>query len=533
MNWQKHPFIYEINTWTWLNDLSRNKRRPLDLGSVPDKEWDALAKLGMDAIWLMGVWERSPAGIAIAVQNEGLQEDFRRALPDVKSEDIVGSPYCIRRYIVDERLGGKEGLAKARQALSERNIQLVLDFVPNHVAPDHPSATSNPDYFVRGDQDDLRRDPDSFAEIGGQIFARGRDPYFPAWPDVLQLNAFSKGLRKAAIDTLKQIASQSDGVRCDMAMLFLNEIFARTWGKRVGEKPADDYWKMVIQEVRREFPQFTFIAEAYWDMEAQLQQQGFDFCYDKRLYDRLCHESAESVRSHLRADLAYQERLVRFIENHDEPRAAAEFSMEKEQAAATLTMTLAGAKLMHEGQLEGRKVRLPVFLSRRPDEPVNQTLQDFYLKLLKIVNRDLFRNGNWALCECEGWPDNNSAQNLIAYCWSDENEHSIIVVNLSGGSAQARVKVPWEDLAESTCRLTDLWSNAEYERDGNETRAQGLYVDLKPWASHCFRAEIISHREKKAVEPMKKVRSRATNIKQRSQTTKTKAHRSNTVKRTG
>src|SRR6185436_1470335 len=123
-------------------------------------------------------------------------------------DDIAGSPYCVRRYTVDERLGGTQGLAAARKNLATRKIQLVLDLVPNHVAPDHPWASDHPEYFIQGDSNDLRTDPASFFQAEGRIFARGRDLYFPAWPDVLQLNVFNEGLRNAAIETLTAIAEQ-------------------------------------------------------------------------------------------------------------------------------------------------------------------------------------------------------------------------------------------------------------------------------------------------------------------------------------
>ena len=277
----------------------------------------------------------------------------------------------------------REGLAVARRELAKRGLKLILDFVPNHVAPDHPWVIDHPEYFVQGNADDARNDPASFVEAGGKVFACGRDPYFPAWPDVLQLNAFQPGLRQAVIETLSDIAGQSDGVRCDMAMLLLNNIFERTWGTRAGAKPVNDYWTTVIPAIKAKWPEFRFIAEAYWDLEWELQQQGFDYCYDKKLYDRMEHGAAENVRLHLLADPSYQERMVRFIENHDEPRAAATFPDGKGRAAAVAILTLTGARLLHEGQFEGRKVRLPVFLGRRPAEPVDQDLVAFYGRLLK------------------------------------------------------------------------------------------------------------------------------------------------------
>ena len=364
--WPQYPSTYEINTWVWLSDLSQAYGIAVDLFSVPFAEWDAIAALGFDAVWLMGVWERSPAGIAIANQNKGLVADFRRALPDFRPEDNVGSPYCVRRYVVDERLGGPEGLAVARRELSKRGLNLVLDFVPNHVAPDHPWVSDHPEYFIRGNANDIATDPSSHLAARGTVFACGRDPYFSAWPDVLQLNAFDPGLRQAAIETIASIAQQCDGVRCDMAMLFLNAIFERTWTGRTGPRPATEYWTEVISTAKRAYPGFLFIAEAYWELEWELQQLGFDFCYDKKLYDRLEHGNAENIRLHLCADLAYQGKLLRFIENHDEPRAAASFSPAKQRVVALTTGTLPGTKLFHQGQLEGRKVRLPVFLGGAP-----------------------------------------------------------------------------------------------------------------------------------------------------------------------
>jgi hypothetical protein len=484
--WTRHPVIYEVNTWVWLGELSRKHQRPVDLGTVPVQEWDALAAPGFDAIWFMGVWERSPAGVEISMRNPGLLEDFRRALPDFAPEDNVGSPYCVRRYVVDEHLGGPKGLAVARRRLAERGLRLILDFVPNHVAPDHPWASQHPEYFVRGTAEDAGSDPASFVELGGTVFARGRDPFFPAWPDVLQLDAFQPDLRQAVIETLSEIARQCDGVRCDMAMLALNDVFERTWGSRAGPRPADDYWATVITTTRRKHPQFRFIAEAYWDLEWELQQQGFDHCYDKKLYDRLEHGDAESIRLHLLADRAYQQGMVRFIENHDEPRAAAAFPSGKGRAAAVAMLTLTGLKLLHEGQFEGRKVRLPVFLGRRPAEPIDRDLIAFYARVLAVVTNDVFRNGEWRLCERSGWPDNQSHLNVLAWCWDLGDERRLVVVNFRQEASQALVHVPWDELRGRTWRLHDSLSGDSHDRNGDEMRDAGLYVDLKPWQCHLF-----------------------------------------------
>jgi hypothetical protein len=485
--WSRFPTIYEINTWVWLTELRQKYGKPsLDLSTIPAAEWDVIASYGFDAVWLMGVWERSPAGIAIANQNQGLLQDFHRALPDFRPDDNVGSPYCIRRYVADEHLGGPQGLAMARRELSNRGMKLILDFVPNHVAPDHPWAIDHPEYFIRGNVDDLKNDPSSFVEIRGTVFACGRDPFFPAWPDVLQLNPFEPRLRLNVIATVSDIARQCDGIRCDMAMLLLNSVVERTWGNRAGPPPATEYWTDVISATKHQHPGFLFMAEAYWDLEWELQQKGFDFCYDKKLYDRLEHNNAEDIRLHLCAARDYQDKLVRFIENHDEPRAAAAFPSEKELAAALITSSLPGAKLFHEGQLEGRRVRLPVFLGRRPNEPLNHDLQEFYAKLLHTVTQPVFLNGQWTLCSRTGWPDNMSCQNLLAWTWVQGDERYLILVNFAGSGSQGRVQVVWDGIDKSSWRLLDVLSGAIYERDGKEMQA-GLYVELEPWKFNLFR----------------------------------------------
>ncbi|HTQ57282.1 MAG TPA: alpha-amylase family glycosyl hydrolase [Bryobacteraceae bacterium] len=482
--WRRYPLVYEINTWVWLSSLGEKSGTAVKLDSVPPAEWDAIAGFGLDAVWLMGVWERSPASSAISNQNPGLLHEFRRALPDFQLRDNVGSAYSVRGYAVDPALGGREGLAAARRELARRGMRLLLDFVPNHVAPDHPWASSNPEYFIRGNAQDAEREPTSFAEVNGQVFACGRDPYFPAWEDVLQLNAFHPGLRQAALETIADIASQSDGIRCDMAMLLLNSIFESTWGSRAGRRPLTEYWTDIIPAIKKTHPDFLFIAEAYWDKEWDLQQLGFDFCYDKRLYDRLAHDSAESVRLHLCADPGYQAKLIRFIENHDEPRAADAFSPSRHQAAAVTMATLPGARMFHEGQFEGRRARIPVFLSRRQDEPADRTLMEFYRKLLATIGAPVFHDGHWRLCERSGWPDNASFQNVVPWSWTREDDRYLIVVNLSNDAAQARVRVPWRGLEGKSWRLRDVLSGVTYERDGQELQSAGMYVGLGPWNYH-------------------------------------------------
>jgi len=485
-----HPQIYEINTWVWLEELSRRNGRQITLANVPDTEWATIARRGFDTVWLMGVWERSPVGVQIAREYGPFQEEFPRVLPNYDvAEDLIGSPYCIRRYRVDEHLGGPDGLAATRGQLATSGLGLLLDFVPNHVAPDHPWTTEHPEYFVQGNAQDLAEHPEAYYQVGQNILARGKDPYFAPWPEVVQLNAFSPGLRQAVIATLDDIATQADGVRCDMSMLLTTPVFASTWGDRAGTPPEVEYWREVIPAVKSRHPEFIFIAEAYWDLEWELQQEGFDFCYDKRLYDRLVNDDARAIRGHLKADVEYQQKLLRFIENHDEPRAAATFSPEKERAAAVTCATLPGARLVYDGQVEGRTVRLPVLLGRQPAEETDRALRDFYDRLFDAVRAAHMFDGEWQLCETSGWADNWTHENLVAWCWRDDTHRSVIVVNLSDTSAQGMVWLPWEDVPGKQWSLEDLLGRTVFLRDGDNLATSGLYVALDSWSSHLLQVQ--------------------------------------------
>lgn len=483
---QRPPVIYELNTWVWLHSLRVKYGRWIDLGSVPENEWDALAELNCSAVWLLGVWERSPAGRKIALEDVGLMAECRRILPDFTEDDLPGSAFSIKNYTVDPRLGN---LSAARAQLARRGLRLILDYVPNHVARDHDWVSRHPEFFIQGDATKLRALPNGYFEADGAIIACGRDPYFPAWTDTAQLNAFSPGLRDAALDTLRQIAAQCDGVRCDMAMLLLSDVFAKTWGEAAGRPPDSEFWTAMIDGVRQINRDFLFIAEAYWDLEFNLQQLGFDYCYDKRMYDRLIHGDAKSVRDHLAADLSYQQGLIRFLENHDEPRAAGVLASDHMRAAAIAVATAPGATLYHEGQFCGARIHVPVQLGRAPVEACDANLTEFYLRLRRCAEQMKTADARWQMCEALGWPDNDSASQLLAWTWQTDQERFLVVINYAEAPAQARLHLPWAEELRGEWLLHDLMSGETFERDGMEMRRDGLYVAREGWGYHVLAFE--------------------------------------------
>ncbi len=492
--WRKKPFIYQINTAVWLTDLSRKYDTDITLANVPDSVLDRLADLHMDSIWLMGVWQRSPAVRASALN---YVHEYEGALPDIVEEDVAGSAYAIGAYTVDTNLGGRKALAKLRDRLQSRGLKLILDYVPNHVAVDHPWVTERPHLMVRGTRKWMEEAPDLFFETTTEdeqtfISAHGRDPYFPGWIDTAQLNAFSRPLRAAATETLLDIADQCDGVRCDMAMLMTNEVFTRTWGNYLNESaPRTEYWEDIIPQVKEQYPDFIFIAEVYWDMEYTMLQHGFDYTYDKRLYDRIQEGHIPAIRDHLHAAMNFQEHQVRFIENHDEPRAAATLGVNKGRAAAVLTATLPGAVLLHDGQFVGRHIKLPVQIKRQPEETPHLALENFYRKLLAEATSSIYQKGQWRLLDIQSaYADNHTNMGLIAYGWAHRNEFRLVVINLTPVWSNGVIKIHgWKDLNKHFWRLYDVLGGVLMYSKGSEIAEHGLQVDVEAYQSHIFRFE--------------------------------------------
>lgn len=487
MTTPRYPSLYQLNTRVYLTELSRTQGRPVTLDDIPDAELDRLAAIGFDWIWLLSVWQTGPAGREVSRSHREWRREFQETLPDLREEDVIGSGFAITAYRVHQDLRGDAALARLRERLSGRGLRLMLDFVPNHTGLDHPWVTDHPDYFIAGTQADLTRVPANYTRIkrgnGDLILAHGRDPYFPGWPDTLQLNYGNPALQEAMAGELLKIAGRCDGVRCDMAMLLLPEVFERTWGVS-----AQPFWPKATERVRQRFPSFCFMAEVYWDLEWALQQQGFDYTYDKRLYDRLREGKARPVRDHLRAGLDYQSKLARFLENHDEHRAAATFPTPMHKAAAAITFLSPGLRFFHQGQLHGRKKHISPHLGRAPDEPIDSSLNPFYQRLLAVLRRPVTREGQWQLLECNpAWQDNPSWESFIIFAWDGATDEQLLVaVNYAPTRSQCYVRLPFADLADAEWQLQDLIGDATYHRHGNDLQSRGLYLDEPAWSALVF-----------------------------------------------
>lgn len=499
----KFPLLYQVNTRVLVSETAAARARPTTLDDLPDDLFDRAAARGFSWIWMLGVWQTGLAGQQGA-RAPASRADLQNDLPDLRDADIVGSPYAIVGYDVHRDFGGDLALARLRERMHRRDLRLLVDFIPNHVALDHPWVDAHPEFFIEGNEDDLRREPKNYVALqttrGRRILAHGRDPNFWGWNDTLQLNFRHAGLRAAMLAELGRIAERADGVRCDMAMLLEPEVIARTWGERArprdGTPPVDRaFWPEAIARTRQRHPRFLFVAEAYGDLEWGLQEEGFDFTYDKRLYDRLRAAEARPVREHLEATPAFRDRTLHFLENHDEPRAAAAFPPDIHRAAAVTSFLVPGLRLFHEGEFEGRQAHAAIELARRMAERPDEAMGAFYERLLACLRRPETHDGVWRLCACRAaWRGNATWDNFIAFTWEGQGSgrsdgRLLAAINYGPTRGQCYAQFGFDGfhgLDEGVVVLTDLLGDARYERAGRTLAREGLYLDLPSWGYNVF-----------------------------------------------
>lgn len=482
---KKNPALFQVNTRVWMRELSADLGRQATLDDIPDAVFANLKGQGFDWIYLLSVWQTGKVGCQVSRTHPGWLEGYKADLPDVTVEDICGSGFAISDYILNSAFGGPDALARLQQRVNSCGLSLMLDHVPNHTAIDHGWVQSHPQYFVGGNEQALAWAPQNFARVGERIFAHGRDPYFDGWPDTLQLNYGNAEMRAAMVGELTKIAQWCDGLRCDMAMLILPDVFRRTWGIDI-----EPFWADALAAVRKVHSGFTFMAEVYWSREWELLQQGFDFTYDKEFYDRLRHCEARRIREHLCASLAYQEHCARFLENHDEPRAASIFPTDQHKAAAVLTFLSPGLRFFHQGQMEGWRRRASVHLSRRAVEEVNRDIEAFYVELLECLKLPVVHDGDWKLLECvAAWEGNGSWDSVISFIWTDSRgSQLLVVVNYAPHDSQCYVRL--SELAfEGSIRFNDVLGTETYTRDPEALKREGLYIALGPWRYNAFLVE--------------------------------------------
>ncbi len=471
--------LYELNVRTWRTERSRQLGRVATLDDLGHDQLDQFVEDGFTWLYLVGVWSIGPLSRATSLQDPQLRQYLAGILPDLSDDDICGSLFAPEAYRVSSCLGGDEALARLRERARASGLSLMLDFIPNHVGLDHPWVQEHPEYCILGDEAALRAEPNAFARVGTRIVAHGRDPFFAPWRHTVQLDHGNPRLQDELIRTASDIAGRCDGLRCDVAMLLLPDVFGNTW-----KRAMQPFWRSCLDRVRAEHPGTLFMAEVYWNREYELQQAGFDFTYDKILYDRLLSGDAESVRAHLRAALDYQNHCVRFLENHEEQRAAARFSYpDHHRGALLLTGMVPGMLLCHEGQEDGRLVHNSMHACRRAQEDGSAPHRAAYRELLRLLSEPARHHGAWELLE----PFDQRGANLIGCLWTLPAHHALLLVVNASWQPSAGALAPGP-FAQRDCQFQDFLSGGATRLiKGEQLRHDGIPVDLPPWGAVAYR----------------------------------------------
>jgi len=480
--------MLELSTRPWIYYLSQKYGKQFQkLSDIPDQEFQQIKEMGFDFVWMMGVWQLGEFGLNYDRTNQQLLQEYSQVLPGYTIDDIIGSPYAVTNYTCNYELGSDEDIFNMKTKLNEIGLKLMLDFVPNHSAVDCNWTSSDMDYYILSPKG-IPIDPSKY--MSNRI-AYGSAGWGQSWFDTAQFNYWNPQLRKVRMQQIAHVASLSDGIRCDMAYLLVNSLFGSNWAENLQSwgwnEPSTEFWSDAISYVKQLYPSVLFLAEVYDPYMQTLLDQGFDYVYEKDLYDLIYDNNLDNIRSWLsNSGENYISHGAHFIENHDQPRAPSYFgSWEKADAAALLTFTIPGLRFYWMWQFNGYSNQLDIHLRREEPEPAVPQVQQFYPIFLNITNSDVFRYGTWTYLGVSG---SNSAWRLIAYRWEYENEKRLCVINYSDTSGSGSIVLSNAQPlnGNDTVPVTELLSGVTYYRSASQMRNQGLFVVVNPWFGQIF-----------------------------------------------
>lgn len=476
--------LLEISTRPYLYSLSEKYGRSITkLRDIPQSEFDSMKAKGFEWVWFMGIWQLGDYGLQHDRTDPGLRQSYDSVLPGWTEDDVIGSPYSVFSYTCNSAVGSDSDIRWLRKQLNSRGIKLMLDFVPNHSSCDAPEVASKPEFYVRCEQG-TTPDPSVYLPNG---IAFGCGMWCAPWTDVAQFNYMDSGLRQNRIGVLKNIAGLADGCRCDMAHLILNDNFWDYWNRQLSSwgyaKASTEFWADAIAAVKRDYPNFIFMAESYGDVLQKLHQCGFDYTYDKDLLDNLRDRNLYQFKETLwRTDFGYKTHLAHFTENHDEPRAVSLFNdnYNAADAAAVALLTLPGCRFFFQEQENGFSRKLDVHLRRAVSETPNGKVQYFYQKLFEILAMDALVDGEFTQLSIDG------SDTILTWKWVKGEQHILVTVNFGDNQSGGFIVCNDAPLSGSTIPVNELINEVVYNRDPNEMRTKGLFVLLDAYQVQIF-----------------------------------------------
>lgn len=486
-DWMPRVVMIAKSTLVWLDQLSKAYgRRISTLDAIPDEELDILAKRGFNALWLIGLWERSEAS--------------RRIKELCGNPEAAASAYSLFDYEIAGELGGWAALQNLKERAAWRGIRLAADMVPNHTGIDSAWVRERPELFVQRDSppfpsysytgENLSRDPsvgiwledhyydrrDAAVTFKRTDFRTGRDSYIyhgndgtsMPWNDTAQIDFLKPEARAAVRERIMHVAQNFPIIRFDAAMIMAKRHFRRLWYPEPGHggdiasrgeyalsnedftaRMPEEFWREVVDECAEKTPDTLLLAEAFWMMEGYfVRTLGMHRVYNSAFMNMLKNKENKKYRDTIKNTQEFDKdilkRFVNFMNNPDEETAVAQFGKDDHYfGVCTLMATLPGLPMFGHGQVEGLTEKYGMeyrraYRDERPDEGLIGRHEREVFPLLK--KRYLFSGVDEFLLY--DFVDASGAVNEDVYAYSNGagSERALVIFNNAWQRAEGSIR---------------------------------------------------------------------------------------------
>ncbi len=536
-NWKQNLVLIAKNTFIWLYQLSEKYNKPIKhLDQIPIEEFESLRSFGINGLWLIGIWERSPASKII-------KELYGK-------KDAIASAYSIYNYRITNNLGGEDAYLKLKSKANDAGLKLGCDMVPNHTGIDSPWVVGHPDWFIQAKSNpspdfkyncpnlssdqraEIRIEEGYYTQTGAaEVFQfrynssednlyiyHGNDGTSMPWNDTAQLNYLNQETRAAVRETILEVAGKFDIIRLDAAMTLTKQHYKRLWFPYVGgskyiptrgnynmdnldfnEQMPREFWIEVLEDIQEKEPDTLLIAEAFWLMEGFfIQHLGMDRVYNSAFMNLLRDEENEKfkkcIKDMIAIDPFFLERLVNYQSTPDEEPAINQFgNKEKYFSICTLLATMPGLPMFGHGQFEGYKERygmdfLQPYFNETPDEKLIMRHKELIQPLLE--NRFKYScSRNFRLLDY--YYTNGIINNdVIAYSNQNNSYRSLVIYNNANKQSYGVIKTPFELLGNKSIIFIDFYTKEEIQMPSSAIEDQGLSVHLSPYECRVFEIKL-------------------------------------------
>jgi len=533
-NWKQNLVLIAKNTFVWMFQLSEKYNKPIKhLDQIPIEELESLRSYGLNGLWLIGIWERSPA-------SKKIKELYGK-------KNAIASAYSIFNYRITNDLGGEEAYLKLKIKANNAGLKLGCDMVPNHTGIDSPWVVEHPDWFIQSklnpssvfkyNSPNLSLDPRAKIQIeegyytqtgAAEVFQfsnnssseknlyiyHGNDGTSMPWNDTAQLNYLNEETRAAVRKVILDVAGKFDIIRLDAAMTLTKQHYKRLWFPNTGaskfiptrgnnnmDKSEFDhlmpreFWIDVLENIREKEPNTLLIAEAFWLMEGFfIQHLGMDRVYNSAFMNLLRDEEnkkfKQCVKDMIAIDPLYLERLVNYQSTPDEEPAINQFgNKEKYFGICTLLATMPGLPMFGHGQFEGYRERYGMdFYQPHFKETPDEKLISRHKKQIQPLLESRFRyssSKNFKLLDCY-FTDGKVNNDVIAYTNQNDAYHSLVIYNNVDKRSDGFIKIHLESSENNAIILIDFYKKEEIQIPSSTIKEQKISVKLSPYECRVY-----------------------------------------------